>query len=283
MISKLLYLLRESVRGFFHNKFMTFAVIGNIALSLFFVGCFLVALLNLDRLIESAAQRITFEAFLEDESADTEILNREILSTEGVLGTEYISKKQAYEIFKKEVGEDILKAVEGNPLPASFIVHIDRNFRSPEKLETIRENLKRIPFVSEVSSVQDWAPRLHRTRNLFATLSLISILILSCAVFFMVASTIRITFMTRHDFVEVLTLIGASNSLIRIPFLIEGFLKGLLGGALSYLLLLTAVFFARRFLPDLLLFGKVFFFLSAAGALIGFLASVKSVRIRRKG
>jgi cell division transport system permease protein len=282
MYSKFLYLLRESVRGLFHNKFMTLTVIGNIGLSLFFVGCFLIALLNLNRLIESAEERITFEVFLEDEHADIGILRTEILRTEGVLEAEFVSKKQALEIFKNEVGSEILTAVEGNPLPASFIVKIDRNYRTTDRLNMVREGLKRIPFVYEVSSIQDWVPRLHKIRNVFLTLSSLSVLIFSCAIFFMVSSTIRVTYLARQNLVQVLSLIGASESFIRIPFVIEGMLKGFFGGVISYLLLLIAVAFAQRFFPEIKVFGKVFVFQAVTGVVLGMIASFKSVKTSEK-
>lgn len=278
MISRLVYLLRESVRDFFHNKFMTITVIANIGLSLFFIGCFVIALLNLSRLINSAEERITFEVFLEDEHADIAVLRREIMGTPGVTEAEYMSKKDAYDIFKKEVGGEILTAVEGNPLPASFIVKIDPLHRSPEGLNRIRESLKRIPSVYEVSAIQNWVPRLHKIRNIFLTLSFVSIVILSSAIFFMVSSTIRVTFLARQKFVRVLSLIGASENFIRIPFVIEGTLKGLFGGILSYVLLLIAVAFTRRFFMGIQVYGSVLCIQAGTGMFLGFIASFKSIK-----
>lgn len=282
MYSRLRYLLRESIRGFFHNKFMTLTVIGNIGLSLFFIGVFIIGLLNLNRLIESAEERITFEVFLEDEHADIAILRSEIMRTEGVVEAEYVSKQQALEIFKKDVGGEILTAVEGNPLPASFIVRIDQKYRTPEKLNTIREYLKRTPFVYEVSSIQDWVPRLQKIRKIFFTLSFLSILVLSCAIFFMVSSTIRVTYLARQKLIRVLTLVGASENFIRVPFVIEGMLKGLSGGLLSYLLLFIAMAFARRFFPELQVYGQVFAIQAGTGAFLGLIASFKSVKSAEK-
>jgi cell division transport system permease protein len=281
MFSKLLHLLSESLRGFSSNKFTTFVVIANIGISLFFIGIFIIAFLNLNHLIESAEEKITFEVFLEDGSADIHILRNEIVNTAGVIQADYISKQDAYEIFKKDIGGEILTEVDGNPLPASFKVKIDKTYRTPEKLEEVRHSLKRVPFVDEVSSIQDWVPKLERIRNIFISVSLAAILILSLAIFFMVSSTIRVTFMARQDLIRVMELVGASENLIKIPFVIEGFVKGLLGGIVSYLLLLVALYFIQKIFPEIQTYSRVPAVQILMGIFIGMIASIRSVKIEK--
>lgn len=277
MLTKLSYLVSESVRGFFYNKFMSFVVIANIAISLFFVSVFLLAFLNLNRLIEDTEDKITFEVFLEDKAPEADVMRKEILNTEGITDAEYISKATAFELFKKDVGSEILTAVDGNPLPASFKLKIDRNFRTPEKLERIRENLKNIPFVEDVSDVKDWVPKLQKIRTIFATVSLAASIILCLAIFFMVFSTIRVTYLARRELIRVLELVGASENAIKIPFIIEGALKGVLGGLLAYALLFLCLLFVRQVFPEIVMYGKILFVQLAMGFLIGCMASVKSI------
>jgi cell division transport system permease protein len=256
---------------------MTFVVIANISISLFFISIFILAFLNLNRVIESTEDKIIFETFIEERAPTVEVMKKEILNTEGVSGAEYISKQEAVEIFRKEVGEEILAAVDGNPLPASFKIRIDRSYRTPDRLERIRESLKGIPFVEDVSSVKDWVPKLQQARNVFVSVSLAAIIVILFAVFFMVFSTIRVTYLARRDLIRVMELVGASENAIRIPFVMEGALKGLFGGVLAYLLLALAMFFIRQTFPEIMMYRKIFLLQAAMGLFLGCMASVKSI------
>ncbi|OGJ86613.1 MAG: hypothetical protein A2268_12950 [Candidatus Raymondbacteria bacterium RifOxyA12_full_50_37] len=282
MISKTLFLFREALRGFFQSKMLSFIVIMNIALSLFFVGLFFAVFFNLNRLIQSAEDKIQLEVFLEDGAADIHVLKNEIMSTEGVADAEYVSKKDAYRIFKEEIGEEILTAVEGNPLPASFKIKILQPFRTPEKVEAIRESLRRIPFVDEVSSVKDWVPKLERTRNIFVSVSLGAICIIGFAIYFMVSSTVRITLLVRRDLIEIMELLGATPNFIRIPFILEGMLKGLFGGLLSFVFLALVMHFLHRFFPEAALYKQVFAVQVFMGLFLGLVASVQNLRVSDK-
>jgi len=279
MGQRLAYFFRESIRGFLANRFMSFVVVANIALSLFFIGAFFIAFLNLNKLIESAEEKIELEVFLEDRAADTEILKKEILATAGVAEAQYVSKKEAYEIFQRDVGKEILTAVDGNPLPASFRVKISPDYRTPERVAQVRKSLLGVPFVEEVSEVKDWVPKLERVRNIFISVSLVVILVLSVAIFFMVASAIRVTFQTRHELVRVMELVGATENEIKIPFLIEGAMKGLLGGFISYALLVFVLFLLHKILPEIILYQRVFAVQVFMGFFLGLIASVKSVNV----
>jgi len=256
---------------------MTFVVIANISISLFFISVFILAFLNLNRVIENTEDKITFETFIEERAPVVDVMKKEILNTEGVTGAEYISKQEAVEVFRQEVGEEILAAVDGNPLPASFRIRIDRNYRTPEKLERIRENLKSIPFVEDVSTVKDWVPKLQKVRNVFVSVSLVTIIVILFAVFFMVFSTIRVTYLARRDLIRVMELVGASENAIRVPFILEGALKGLFGGVLAYCLLAFAMFFIRQTFPEIVMYRKIFLLQAAMGLFLGCMASVKSI------
>jgi cell division transport system permease protein len=277
MFSRFTYLLLESFRGLLYNKFMTFVVIANIALSLFFVSVFIIVFLNLNRVIESTEEKITFEAFIEERAPTVDIMKKEILNTEGVEDALYISKQEAVEIFQQEVGQEILTAADGNPLPASFKIKINKNYRTPERLELIRESLKSIPFVEEVSAIKDWVPKLQKVRNVFVSVSLVAIIVILFAVFFMVFSTIRVTYLARRDLIRVLELVGASENAIRVPFIVEGALKGLFGGLFASLILALAMFFVRQSFPEIEMYRKIFLLQTAMGLFLGCTASIKSI------
>ncbi|MBL8028802.1 MAG: ABC transporter permease [Fibrobacteres bacterium] len=246
-MSRASFVFQEALRGLFFNKFMTFAVIVNIAISLFFASVFLTVFLNLNRVIKQAESRITIEVFLEDSKVDTAAVHREIMATPGIKNVRYVSKEDAYDIFVKEVGSEIMQAVDGNPLPASFKCSIIPDYREPDRLSVIRNGLKGISGVDDVSEIRGWVPLLQKVRKIFAGVSLAAFIILSLAIFFTVFSTIRIAYQSRHEHIRVLALVGAPESAIRIPFIISGAIQGLCGGALSTIVLFISVMAAKHF------------------------------------
>jgi len=276
-MNRISFVFQEALRGLLYNKFMTFVVIVNIAISLYFVSVFLTSFLNLNKIIEQAEARVTLEVFLSDGKVDTALVRSEIMSTPGVSGVRYISKEEAYEIFIKEVGSDIMVSVEGNPLPASYKCSIEAEYRNQEKLSIMRNSLKGIASVDEVSEIRGWVPVLQKVRRIFAGISLGVLGILCLTIFFTVFSTIRLAYQSRHEHIRVMALVGASEFAIKVPFIISGGIQGFCGGALSAIVLYVSIIFAKRYISTMYFDMRLVPFLMGLGLFLGVLASFRSI------
>ncbi len=274
---KLSFILSEALRNLMHNKFMTLVVIVNISISLYFASVFMTSFLHLSRLIGDAEDRISLEVFLEDDKTDTAIVRSDIMATTGIASLRYISKQEARDIFVKEVGSEILNAVEGNPLPASFRCAILPEYRTPEKIAVIRNSLKGIKQVEDVSEMRGWVPLLQKVRRIFAAVSLVAISILSMTIFFTVFSTIRLAYQSRHEHIKVMSLVGASEFDIKMPFIIGGGIQGFCGGLLSVAALYITIHFARKFISGIVYDPRIPLILVITGFLLGTLASFRSI------
>jgi cell division transport system permease protein len=151
----------------------------------------------------------------------------------------YVSKDQALEKFKKDnEGSEILKEIQGNPLPASFEIKLT----SPEKVEQIAlrfvdKDGNFIEGVDEVIYGQNYVQKLFSITAIAGSIAFLIIIMLLLAAIVLVFNTIRLSIHARRKEIEVMKLVGATNWFVRIPFLFEGFFEGFVGSLISVILL----------------------------------------------
>jgi cell division transport system permease protein len=122
--------------------------------------------------------------------------------------------------------------LEANPLPASLEIRLKPEFRDARNAQAVAERLRGFPFVDDVRFGRDWIQRLDRLRNLAAIVGLVIGLAFAIVAIVIIGVTIRITVLQRATEISIMRLVGATNRYIREPFLLEGVIKGILGGLL---------------------------------------------------
>jgi len=220
---------------------MFFTAITTVAITLFIVGFFLVIVYDVQAVLASVKSQVEVAVYLKDNATEEfrDYLEKEIKSWEEVSEVTYISKEQALEKFKKDnEGSDILKEIQGNPLPASFEVSLT----SPEKVEQVALRfLTReggyIDGVDEVIYGQNYVQKLFSITAIAGSVAFLIIIILLLAAIVLIFNTIRLSIHARRKEIEVMKLVGATNWFVRIPFIFEGFFEGFIGSLISILLL----------------------------------------------
>ena len=153
--------------------------------------------------------------------------------------TNYVSKEQALEKFKTQnEGSDILKEIQGNPLPASFEIKM----RDPQKVEQVAlrfvaKDGNSIDGVDEVIYGKSYVKKLFSITAVTGTIALLIIVILILATMVLIYNTIRLSIYARRKEIEVMKLVGATNWYVRAPFLFEGFFEGFLGAGIAVVML----------------------------------------------
>lgn len=216
-----------------------------IAVSLFLLAGALVFLQNVDSLVSNLGGTEYITAYLKNPFAEEELgkLKGELEANSAVRSVDYISKERALELFSQELGSQssFLKGFTGeNPLPASLEVLAASDDLKVGINEKISTRLRESPIVEEVVVGSDWASRVRdtlRTVRTFAYLALCVVLALSI---FLIANTIKLVIFSRRDEIEIMQLVGASDSFIKIPFVIGGVLQGFLGAVLGLMLIKLA-------------------------------------------
>jgi cell division transport system permease protein len=179
--------------------------------------------------------------YLEDDldTDDIAVVEQRLKADPTVASLSYISKEQALTEFRKQFPADahLLQGLGHNPLPASYIVTLVPASRSSEGMKRWTERARTIAGVSQVQYSQEWIDTLDTMVRYLEVAAVIVGVILSAACVTIIASTIRLALYARREEIEILGMIGATKAFIRIPYILEGSVLGLLGSALSLLIL----------------------------------------------
>jgi cell division transport system permease protein len=278
------YTLKESISGFRRTKLSSIASILTICISLLLLGVFGILSLNAARFVDALRSKVELEAFLVEPATPEGIqaLQKTIASIEGVEAVTFISKKEAAKIFKKEFGEDILSVLEFNPLPPSFRIALKKEHKTSAGAQSIHERLSALSGIESVAYRKALIELIDRRTDAVNTITLGLGILISLSAIVLVSNTIRLAIYAKRRLIRTMELVGATWSFIRLPFLLEGLMHGLIGGALAAGLLFTV--FNRLvpfFLQDLARFiqADTFFYVMviAAGTVLGLVGSIISV------
>ncbi|MEZ4387784.1 MAG: ABC transporter permease [Candidatus Krumholzibacteriia bacterium] len=231
------YLARESFAGFRRRKLTTGVTILIMGSSLLVLALFVLVTLNLGVILERARSNVDVRVFLVDglDAERSAALQPPFLAIPGVQEARYISREQALAEMRTLLGDDadLLEVLDENPLPASYHLELAPGHRSAESVAAIADDLRRWPEVADVVYSEAWVGALERWAGLFRWSSLIVSLVVLGAAVFVISNTVRLTMAGSRRLIEIQMLVGATNSFIRLPYLIEGMVHGLLAGVLA--------------------------------------------------
>lgn len=248
------YFLSEALNAFSRHKAMSFAALITMAAALGVFALFLFVTVNVDQVVRDVEERKQIIAYLTDDTAesDTQLLKSSLEGMAGIAFVQYISKEQAWEEFREELDdEELLAAVDKNPLPASFRISLTEDAKAALEMETLVGQISKFPGVEEVQYGEEWVKRLDDLTVTLTIANLMIGLVVSLCVIFVISNTIRLTVIARRDLIEVMKLVGATEGFIRAPFLIEGIAQGLAAGVLALLIILVGERAAETRLSDL--------------------------------
>jgi len=260
-----------------------------VAMALFVVGTFGVAAYNLQQTLLAIEQRVEIVAYLEDDARTVEvsIAQDELARRPEVEDVVLVTKEQALEKARADMPEfrDVFSGLQDNPLPASLEIQLKEGSRTTSVLETLAHQARLYPFVEEVRFGEEWVERLFLMRRIGGFTSAFLGTAFALVAGLIIATAIRIAVFARRDEISIMRLVGARDSYVRRPFLLEGGFTGLAGGlaalALVYLTyrMVHTYLFPIAFLPASwvllgILAGGVFGIIASAWALRRYLREV---------
>jgi len=287
------YFIMRALRNMRQWPFLCSASILTMAVALATVATFFLVVVNIEQLAQRWTKEIQIIAYLQKPPAQKNIaiLMQSLKRIPEVESIKYVSPLDAMRRFKNHLGEDasLLQGVNRDLLPASFELSLKPEFRNQPGIKTVIEKLENLLEVDDLRYGQKW---LERFNNFVRMLRFVGIVLggfLLFAALFIVSNTIKLTLYARRDELEIMALVGATMRFIKIPFLLEGAIQGLLGGLLSLAFLaLSFVLILSHSVDSFWLtptdFELVFLTLQqqillvVAGVLLGVLGSFSSLR-----
>jgi len=236
-VNRLLSSIGRAVTNLRQGWLTSSITIGIISICLFLVGGYLLMTHNLQGIFETWKTQVRVTAYLRDGFSEEDILTFQdrLSSVSQVHSVTYTSKSKAMEEFGVMLGGDrfLIESLDRNPLPASLHITPKEPYRNMEGVKSILGAIGDEPLVQDIQYGQDWLHRLDRLFNILGFGAVALGLILSLAAVFIISNTIKITVMARKDELEIMRLVGATESFIRLPFLVEGVIQGMAGAAVS--------------------------------------------------
>ncbi len=281
----LFYSFKEGFSGFKRARLSTIISIFTMTISLLLLGLFVIIYSNANRMIQSFRDKVEMEVFLsaDIDSTGAKAFEERFRSMKGIAGVTYVSKEQAAKIFKKEFGEDINTVLDFNPLPISFKLQLAAEYKNSDSTKVLHDSLAAIDGVDDVLYRKALLEILDRRVKTFIGASAAIGATLLIAAIFLVSNTIRLTIYSKRKVIITMKLVGATRRFIRLPFLIEGMLQGLIGGSLAAGLIYGIIFVARKFVgsdlaeffdADIAFYGVMI----VVGIFLGLLGSSWSVK-----
>lgn len=277
--------LRETALGLKRAPLLSTLSIVTIAFSLFTFGLFGLVALNVSRALRSVEDRVEIRAFVVDGTPIEAVATAlgDIGSFPEVQRAEQITPEQALERARKELPE-FQDVFDAGVLPASIEVRLKPGFRDPATVKAVADRIKTYAFIDDVRYGQEWVVKLYNIRNVAGATGLVLGIAFAAVAVIIIGSTIRLAVLARAREISIMRLVGATNGFIRRPFLIDGLLKGLLGGAFALLLTWAAHLVIDRYLVQTTFFARDIAILGVAcGGLIGLLGSALSVGRHLRG
>ena len=233
-------LMREALLSFRRAPALSFLSVTAIAFSLFTVGLFGLVALNLRQALRGVEERVEVVAFLLRGTAPETVTlaQQDIAAFPEVQDVSFVSEDQALADARRDLVEfrDAYRDLQVNPLPASLQIRLKDGFRDAAHVSAVADRVKGFQFVEDVRYGRDWVERLDQLRNLSGIVGLLIGAAFALVAIVIIGVTIRLTILQRAREIAVMRVVGASNWFVRGPFLLEGVVKGLLGGAFALLL-----------------------------------------------
>lgn len=250
-----------------------------IGFSLFAFGLFGLVALNIRTALREVEDRVEIRAFLVEGARDTQIdeLIQRMQTDPVVADVGYVSPDSALSRARAEL-EEFRDVMGGAFLPGSVELRLKDGQRDPQTVAEVARRLQTSAVVDEVRYGREWVEKLYRIRNIAALVGSVLGGVFALVAVIIIGSTIRMAVLARAREIEIMRLVGATNMFVRLPYLIDGALKGLLGGMLAVALSWGTSIILGQSLMTIQFFDTRQIVLGvAAGGLLGLLGSWVSV------
>ncbi len=289
-INTIKYSLVDALKSLKRNTTLSFASIITVSLTLFMFGIYLMAMLNANQVVKNIESKLEVSVFLKEDikADDKENIQNIITTTKGVTKIAYVTKEEALEKWKEQLGKENHDLVQGfdekNPLPESFTVTVE----NAEMVKTIVKTTEKLAGVEKVVANEDLVNRIAGVTRGVKWIGFAALILLIPICLFLIGNTIKLAVYSRRREVNIMKYVGATDWFIRWPFIIEGVIIGIVGAiiasavliplyGLAYNKLSDSIMMIELVTPNYIVMNILWIFI-LSGTLIGGIGSILSIR-----
>ena len=271
--------LRDAFITFRRSPLLSALSVTTIAFSLFAFGLFGLVALNIRQALDKLEDRVEIRAFVA-EGTPSDLVDgaaADIETFPEVQSARLVTQAEALARAKRELGE-FRDVFEGALLPASIDIKLKPGSRDPATVKKVAARVQAYAFLNDVRYGEEWISKLYRLRNIASIAGVVLGLAFAAVSVIIIGATIRMAVLSRAQEISIMRLVGATDSYIRRPFLLEGFAKGVAGGLLALLLTWISSLLINRYIVETAFFDERTAALGLLfGAMIGLIGSAISV------
>lgn len=262
------------------------SVVISLSLVLFIVGTLFLVLINAQKLSNYVKENIGFSVMIEENTSEIECLRflKEIDANNFSKSVTLITKEQATKELRDELGEDFVDFLGYSPLLSSIDVKLNANFANSDSLLKIKNQLNKNTNVFEVYYQEDLVKKINSNVNRIAVFLIGFCLLLLIIAFVLINNTIRLSIYSKRFLIRTMRLVGARNSFIQKPFLINGLYQGLYAAIFAVFMLIGSLQLVQKEamnilnISDLKVIGTVFLLIFIFGIFISWISTYLSVK-----
>lgn len=228
---------RESIKSLGRNSRMTIASVSAVTVTLILVGVFALIMMNLNKVATDLENDVEIKVLIDetaDEAAEKALIEK-VKKLPGVSEMTYSTKEDELTKLVKDFGDDFKLFEQSNPLRNVIYVKA----ADPQQTAKVAKTIDKYEYTYDVMYGEGKVEKLFNFLNISRNVGIVLILGLLFTAIFLISNTIRITIIARRDEIEIMKLVGATNSFVRIPFLLEGMWLGILGSIIPIAVVTT--------------------------------------------
>ena len=232
-INNLGYLIKEGFHGIFLHGFMSFAAICVTIACLLIVGSFSILAYNLDVMVDKLNQTSEIMVYIDSSLSDAEArsVGTKINQLDNVQNSVFVTREEALEKFVNDHDNNAaFNGVQAQDLRHRYVVTLEDN----TLMKQTDNQLKSIPGVAKTNAAYELAEGFTTIQNVLNIASIALIAMLLVISLLIISNTIKLAMYDRRDEIAIMKMVGATNSFIRLPFIVEGFTLGMIGAILAF-------------------------------------------------
>lgn len=232
-VNNVLYLLKEGVKSIFVHGFMSFAAICVTVACLLIVGMFAGVMYNVNIMVADLNQTNEVLVYIDESLSESEArsVSTSINMVENVLRAEFVTREQALEEFIAEHdGDAAFDGLNAETLRHRYVIILEDNGLMKETVQSLRQ----IHGVAEVVAYYEVAEGFAMIQDVLQVIFVVVLAVLLVVSLLIISNTVKIAMFGRREEIAIMRMVGATNGFIRLPFIVQGFLLGMIGAGIAF-------------------------------------------------